>query len=363
MTVNVNYPDGVIGIAFGEWREISSLTGDEITEPWYDPANIIEIGGIDNIWKPLPVLADSIIYNAVAQTVLPPDRDMIGIDASRLPPDGKGLIFQRGRLLLIHHTDSFTESSLSPTQVLNCGRLRLYRVVMEDVNGKRFPARFYSVNRELGTVTMASDLNLTGYTSPYTIYHSVADLCRMTAVDISGALSLNKAVSHDYPISGTYDSYASGVLYVGTLQARYSNLFAQSAWTGVWSDTRIGDEPLAQYNDTLYPITVSNLGTYTDRILIKFTSATAFQVIGENLGLIAIGATNADCAPVNSLTGQPYFTIDYRGWGAGWATGNCLRGNFIGANYPIDLIRSVQPSAPTGLDDSVELLFVGNVDA
>jgi hypothetical protein len=363
MTVAVNYPDGVIGIAFGELRTVASLTVDELAEPWYDEGNIEEIGGVDSIWKPLPVLADSIIYNAVAQTTLPPDRDMIGIDAARLPPDGKGLIFQRGRLILVHHTDSFAESSLSPTQVLDCGRVRLYRVAIEDVDGQRLPASFFVVNRELGTVTMASDLNLTGYTAPYTIYHTVADLCRTTAVDISGTLSLNKPVSHTYPIDDTYPSYASGVLYVGTLQARYSNLFAQSTWTSVWSDDLIGSEPLAQYNDTLYPLTVSNLGAYTDRMLIKFTSSTAFQVIGESLGLIATGNVNEDCAPVNSLTGQPYFTLDYRGWGAGWATGNCVRFNLIGANVPVDLIRAIQPSNPTGADDSVELLFIGNVDA
>jgi len=40
-----------------------------------------------------------------------------------------------------------------------------------------------------------------------------------------------------------------------------------------------------------------------------------------------------------------------------------LRFNLIGANYPTDLIRAIQPSEPTGQDDSVELLFLGNVDA
>jgi len=146
-------------------------------------------------------------------------------------------------------------------------------------------------------------------------------------------------------------------------RARYTNLFAQSTWTSVWSDSLIGSAPLAQYNDTAYPIQVSNLGAYKDRILVKFTSATAFQVIGEQLGVIAIGDVTQNCSPVNQLTGQPYFTIDYRGWGSGWATGNCVRFNLIGANYPIDLIRAVQPSDPTGLDDSVELLFIGNTDA
>lgn len=126
----------------------------------------------------------------------------------------------------------------------------------------------------------------------------------------------------------------------------------------------IGSQPLAQFNDAQYPIAVTNAGAYPDRILIKFTSSTAFQVIGENLGLIGIGDTSTDCSPLNSLTGVAYFTIPYLGWGLGWATGNCLRFNIISAAYPIDLIRAIQPSNPSGLDsDSVELIMIGNVDA
>jgi hypothetical protein len=262
-------------------------------------------------------------------------------------------------LLLTHHTDSIAHANLSPTQVIDTGRVRLYRVVIDDANGLRLPGDFYTVNRELGTVTMSPTLSLTGYSGPYTIQHTVADLARITKTDINGTLTLNRAVSHLYVAD---DSYASGVLFIGTLQARYTNLFAQSTWTSVWSDTLIGSAPLAQYNDTAYPVIVSNAGAYKDRILVKFTSATAFQVIGEQLGVIAIGNINEDCSPVNQLTSQPYFTLDYRGWGIGWATGNCIRFNLIGANYPVDLIRAIQPSNPTGLDDSVEMLFIGNVD-
>jgi hypothetical protein len=86
-------------------------------------------------------------------------------------------------------------------------------------------------------------------------------------------------------------------------------------------------------------------------------------VIGENLGLVAIGDINNDCSPINPLTGEAYFTIDYRGWGGGWATGNCLRFNLHAASFPVDLVRAVQPSDPTGQSDCVELLLVGNVDA
>ncbi len=359
-SISVNATLGIIRARFGLWKNDADLTVEEKGQVWYDPDARVDFAGTLKIWKPALVLADSVIYNAVAQTVLPPDSALLGINAARLPPDGKGLIFRVGQLVLAHHTDSFEEGSLSPTQVLDCERERLYRVVIEDAAGLRLPASFYTVDRAAGTVTMAADLNLTGYAAPYTVLHTVADLARVVETDINGTLNLNRALSHDYPAD---DSRVSGVLYAGTLQARVSNVFAQSTWTSEWSDTLIGSEPLAQYNNALYPIATSNAGAYTDRMLVKFTSASAFQVIGENLGLIATGDINNDCAPVNSLTGETYFTLDHRGWGAGWATGNCLRFNLVGAAYPVDLIRAIQPSEPTAQDDSVELLFVGNVDA
>ncbi|MCU0806396.1 MAG: hypothetical protein MUC53_00130 [Candidatus Contendobacter sp.] len=359
-TIRVDAPLGIVRARFGLWKKDSDLTPDEKLENWYDSDALVDVGGANFIWKPQPVFADSILYNAVAQTVLPPDSDLLGINAARLPPDGKGLIFNTGRLVLAHHTDTHSENSLSPTQAVDMGRVRLYRVVIEDAGGQRLPASFYSVARDTGIVTMAADLNLTGYTGPYTFSHTVADLARLVDVDINGTLSLNKQLSHDYPAD---DSRVSGVLYVGTLQARYTNLFSQATWTSVWSDTVIGDSPLAQYNDVTYPLVVSNLGAYQDRFVIRFTSSTAFGCYGENLGYLGAGNINEDFAPINLLTGQPYFTMDYRGWGGGWATGNCVRFNLIAACTPVDLIRAIQPSEPTGVDDSVELLFIGNTDS
>ena len=102
---------------------------------------------------------------------------------------------------------------------------------------------------------------------------------------------------------------------------------------------------------------------YPDRLLIKFKTTTTYDVIGEKLGLIAIGDTTANCEV--QLPGMPdaLCEIDYRAFGAGWSTGNCIRFNLIGALYPLAAVRAVQPSAPTGLSDSVEFAFVGNVDA
>jgi len=358
--IRVDYPLGIVRARFGLWKKDADLSPAEKLEPWYDPDYRVTLAGELWIWKPKLVLADSIVYNAVAQTFLPPDSNLLGIDAARMPPDGKALIFNTGRLVLVHHTAATSAQTLSPDQVVDCERVRLYRAVVNDSLGARVSPSQYAVDRVTGTVTMAPTFSAIGFTPPWSVLHTVADLARLISVDINGTLSFQRALSHDYPAG---DSRVSGVLFVGTLQARYTHLFAQATWDGVWADELRGSEPLAQYNDTLYPVGVSNAGAYTDRFLIKFTSSSAFQVIGENLGLIAVGDVNTDCSPTNSLTGQPYFTLDYRGWGAGWATGNCLRFNLIGAVVPVVLVRAVQPSTPSGLSDSIELLFVGNVDA
>lgn len=360
-TITIDYPRGTVHVRFGRWRTVASLTPDDLAAPWYSAESVIDRAGVPSIWQSRPALAASIIYNAVGQTMLPPDSELLGLNAARLPPDGRALVFRVGMLALIHHTDTQAQAELLAAEEIDCGRARLYRVVIEDANGLRLTPDLYTVDREAGTVTMADPLDLDDYTAPFTVYHSVADLQRVRETDINGRLTFLRPVSHEYPDDG--GSYVSGMLYIGTLQARYFNLFEQATWTNEWSDDLIGDAPLASFADAIYPIGVTNAGAYPDRILVRFINATEFQVIGENLGLIGIGDINTDCAPINPLTGQPYFTIPYQGWGGGWATGNCLRFNIAGACYPVDMVRAVQPSSPTGLPDSVEVLLVGNVDA
>lgn len=57
--------------------------------------------------------------------------------------------------------------------------------------------------------------------------------------------------------------------------------------------------------------------------------------IGENVGVIATGNTSTDCAPNNAATGVPCFFLPALGWGNGWATGNVLRFNTIGSQFPV----------------------------
>ena len=39
---------------------------------------------------------------------------------------------------------------------------------------------------------------------------------------------------------------------------------------------------------------------------------------------------------------MPYFRLPALGWGNGWATGNVLRFNTIGAQFPVWVVRTVQ---------------------
>ena len=50
------------------------------------------------------------------------------------------------------------------------------------------------------------------------------------------------------------------------------------------------------------------------------------------------------------------------GWGNGWVAGNTLFIDTVGASFPVDVIRSVQPSSPGGGDYSFLLEQRGDVD-
>ena len=134
------------------------------------------------------------------------------------------------------------------------------------------------------------------------------------------------------------------------------------SWTGEWADSVVGDVALGTYNDTLAPIVVTNAGALTERWALIFTSTTQFRIVGEKVGQIGTGDINTETAPINPITGVPYFVLPALGWGAGWAAGNVLRVNTIGAELPVWVVRTVQQGPETVTDDAFTLLVRGDVD-
>jgi hypothetical protein len=209
---------------------------------------------------------------------------------------------------------------------------------------------------------MGAELNLTGMVPPLIVKHRAEEMVLISDVQITGDLTFSPPLTRAYP-SGT--SYLSSAILFGDMNARVTNVFDLGAFA-TWSDAP-GSGATAQFNDIDYPIEVLNSGAVGERWRISFTTTTAFQVIGENLGVIATGSSTVgadDCAPTNALTGKPYFVIRNAGWGAvgGWSAGNQLRFNTIGAAAPIWIARTVLPGA-TLEGDSFSLQLRGDVDA
>jgi hypothetical protein len=357
-TGKVQQEMGVVQIEFGALVADSSLTPEEKTEPWYDPA---DVDGSGNIWKPLFVFPNTVRHNEVVYKFLPLDADILGLDPVRLPSDGRVPIYRPGDVAVAHHTGQIVENAPTNGQVIDTGRTRLAKVRIEDANGTVMLEADYTTNLDAGTVTL---VNVAPYTAPLTLFHTIADMAMISDVQIDGTLTFTRQLTHDFPAN---EALVSSALIIGDMQARFTNLFDQASWTGAWSDTVIGSPATATFNDAQHPIQVTNDGALTERWYCRFISTTAVEIFGENVGGLLLSGQNqwaiaSDIAPINPATNQPYFTIPATGWGAGWANGNVLRFNTIGANFPLWIARSIQQSPGSSGSDKFCIQIRGDID-
>ena len=344
----VNYETGVVRVRFGEWV---TAAGNE-TKPWYLAAAVFS----GQIFKPLPVDASTIRYNAVAYSYLPLDASILGLDPVRLPQDGRVPVFKKARVVVIHNTQTLAPQTVTNGQTVNTGRTRLARLRVKNNAGVLITTG-YTTNLDAGTVTFTA---VAGYAQPVTIEHRIEDEALCSEVQITGDIRLARALTHVFPANTTK---VSSAMLVGTLQAATTESFSQQTWTAVWSDIRIGAAIVAQYNQAVYPVVVTNQGATPERWAFIFTSSTAFNIVGESAGVVGTGSVNTITAPVNPATGVPYFTIPILGWGSGWAAGNVLRFNTKAANFPLWVARTtLQSPAATPGTDQMTLSIRGDID-
>lgn len=301
--------------------------------------------------------------NYAASTV----NSLIGgtLNVVRLPASKSYPLVKAGDMAVFHYPVATTlpnPAVANTTYTLD--RDTVTRIWVEDAEGTQIPDTKYSANLALGSITMASDLDLTGYNQPLVAWTVIADEVLITGLNNVNEVRFTPALTHDFPATA---SYLSTCFPVGDLGASITAPFSQSAWTSVWQDTVIGSSIAAQYDYTSYPIVVTNDGAITERWRLTFASSTTLHITGEHVGQITLSAlsTTTEIAPLNPATNKPYFTIDPFGWGAGWVSGNLLRFNTTGADCGIWAIRCVQPSTPPdpGTPDRVRLTLLGDVDA
>jgi hypothetical protein len=303
------------------------------------------------------VMPDSVRYSTVVLSNLPLNSSILGLDPVRLPSDGRVPIYRSADVAVVHHTGTLDVGTPAAASVHSMGRTGLSMLWLQDAMGAKLPLTLYTSNLDAGTLTIAADAVFTGFTMPLSAKHRIEEMTLLTDVQINGQISIAAPLLRNYPVS----SFVSSALLFGDLFARVTGVFDQETWTGLWSDTLIGNNATPQFNDVDYPIEVLNDAATTGRWRLNFTSPTTYQVIGEQLGVIATGTTLVDMQPVNLLTGKAYFTIRANAFGLGWAVGNQLRFNTVGATPPFWLARTVLPGASLA-GDSFDAQLRGDVD-
>ena len=344
----VDHEAGIVRVRFGTYV----LAAGNEDEPWFIASAVNEDG---EIFKPAPVATSTIRYSATAYSYLPLDADILGLDPVRLPTDGRVPVFKSGRVVVVHHTSRMAPQAVTNGLTVATGSERLARLRVFGADGLEITNGF-TTSLDAGTVTFE---NVSGYSQPVEVELRIEDEALCAEAQITGELRLTRPLTHDFPLG----SYVSSAYVRGTLQAGAQEAFSQETWTNAWSDQRIGVPILAQYNDTIAPIAVTNAGAITERWVCIFQNDTTFQLVGENTGQIMLGTTGADLAPVNPATGVPYFTLPAMGWGTGWVAGNILRFNTTGANFPLWVSRTVMqsPAAPPGTDQLI-ISIRGDID-
>lgn len=307
-----------------------------------------------------PIIPGTLRFSCVVVATVPQDAALIGVDATRLPSDGRVPIYRAGgdELVLIHETVVWTmPGGLTAGQVVTLPDADLQALELRDATGVQVPAAKYTADLIDGTVTMATPLDLSGYTQPLVARLLVGDLVSVSDVLIDGTLQLGAALTRDYTTAASVSSMLRG----GNLRARVSVLFDQSTWDGVtWLDAVSGSVATGTFDAVTYPPQVRNDSSRRERWTLKFTSATGGQIIGETFGVIGTFSTTANVVITNPYTGQPDLVMDWHGFGSGWATGNIIRINVEAAQLPAWMLRCISPGAEALATDSVRLLAYGD---
>ncbi len=353
----IDYETGVVRVRFGKWVVAAGNEG----KYWYNADAVRDDG---KIWQPAQVYADTIRYNAVSYAYLPLDTTAIGIDAVRLPADGRVPIFRRGDMIVIgHRLEDNLGSAHSAGKTVQLSRGDLDSICLRDAKNQAIEAKWYDYDLQAGTITWATPLDLSAYQMPITAHHAREEENRIMVADIDGTLQLQFSTARDYPVN---DTYVSSALIGGDLEVRHSPPWSQKLFDNVWSDDPRGDAITAKLNLKDYPLVLTDDGATTDRWAIVFRDGTQFDLYSEALGFVGRYDTTSDLAPINAATGKPYFTLKKGAFGvqngaSPWATGNAIRINTWGTHLGVWILRAVQPSAQKQTEtDGFSICLRGN---
>ena len=342
----VDFKAGVVVLYFYEALKISD-NPDVVNQPWYNAENIYIEGGANYINRPVYINPNTIRYNAIAYSYLPLDKELIGLDPVRLPSDGRVPFVRKGDSIAITELKTMQLPTNAPNDTFDLGFERLSDVNVVDSTGKKVSFDYLNIDLDAGTLQLNGLFDMSFYTAPLTAKYRIMDIALVIETDISGRVTLSTPITHDYSTAAVFSS----MLLAGDMQARAFNVFGQKSWSGVWSDSLIGDGTTSQLQVTNNPIVVTNRDAITERWALVFTGPSSFKVVGETVGEIGNGSTSTNTSPINPMTGQPYFAIPAVAWGGGWSANNVLRFNTGSAKYPLWIGNAIQQHQGSSKDN------------
>ena len=342
----VDYKSGVVVLYFYEALKISD-NPDVINQPWYNADNIYIEGGTNYINRPVYIKPNTARYNAMAYSYLPLDKELIGLDPVRLPSDGRVPFVRKGDSIAITELKTMELPTNAPNDVFDLGFERLSDVNVVDSTGKKVSFDYLDVDLDAGTLKLNGMFDMSFYTAPLTAKYRIMDIALVIETDISGRVTLSTPITHDYSTAAVFSS----MLLAGDMQARAFNVFGQKSWSGVWSDSLIGDATTSQLQVTNNPIVVTNRDAIEERWALVFTSDKLFKIIGQTVGEIGTGSIDGATSPINPMTGYAYFTIPQGAWGIGWSANNVVRINTGAAKYPIWIGNAIQQHQGSSSDN------------
>jgi len=342
----VDFKAGFVALYFYEKLGVTA-NPNIVNESWYDAANIYMESGTNYINKPIYVKPDSIRYNAIAYSYLPLDKELIGLDPVRLPTDGRVPFVRKGDSIAITELKTMQLPTNAPNDTFDLGFERLSDVNVVDSTGKKVSFDYLDIDLDAGTLKLNGLLDMSSYTAPLTAKYRIMDIALVIETDISGRVTLSTLITHDYSTAAVFSS----MLLAGDMQARAYNVFGQKSWSGVWSDSLIGDATTSQLQVTNNPIVVTNRDSIEERWALVFTSDKVFRIIGQTVGEIGTGSTSGVTSPLNPMTGHPYFTIPQGSWGVGWSANNVVRFNTVTAKYPVWIGNAIQQHQGSSKDN------------
>lgn len=351
----VDLARGGVELQYGDFVDDATLSPAEKSQWWYSAA---EVGAVEagKVWKPHPVLPETMRYSCVSYIYLPVDVSLMGIDPAALPADGRVAFARPGDTCVVGVSYSGAPFTPSNGMTYSVGHTRLSLIQVLGPDGAQISTG-YTTDLDAGTVTFT---NVTGYPATVTVMGRTEVYRQLAEVRIDGKVRLTQPVGYAFDAGAVF----STALRQGDRFARVKRVYDQFTWNGTtWADGLSGDQAVGQYDTINRPVQVSNTGAITERWALRFRSGgIVFDLIGQHLGQIASGTVNEDFSPINTARGAPYFTLPAAGWGAGWVSGNTLFIDTIGAEFPVAIARCTQPSTPAGVSDSVQFIQRGDVD-